>query len=103
MKTRRHIRKPLRHINRDFDLHEAITDYLTDHGIECEVTVDFDRNDPDYPSYDLNVDWYEDDDCQSFTVRDAQRFTFETLFDLWVRDRETQHAHYLDWLAHKAQ
>lgn len=97
MKTRRYARKPMMH--NDFDLCEAITEYLTDHGIVCDVTVDFDRNDPDYPTYDLNVDWYEDDDRQSFVVRNAQHFNLETLYDLWVRDREAQHAHYLDWLA----
>ena len=99
MKTRRRICRPIPRINHEFDLCEAITEYLADHGVECEVTVDFDRNDPDDAySHDLNVDWYEDDDRQSFTQRDAQRFTLETLYDLWVRDREAQHAHYLEWL-----
>ena len=79
-----------------FDLQTAIEAYLANNGIECKVTVDYDPNDPDAPyTYDLNVDWYEDDDCQSFVVRDCQRFTEETLFDLWVRDREQTHAQYL--------
>lgn len=103
MKTRRHVRRPVPHNYNEFDLCEAITEYLADHGIVCEVTVDFDRNDPDYPTYDLDVDWYEDDDRQSFVVRDAQRFTLETLYDLWVRERESLHAHYLEWLANEAE
>ena len=82
-----------------FDLEGEITAYLDDLGIDHNVEVEFDRNDPDDDySCDLYVAWDEDDDRQSFVVRDAQRFTLETLYDLWVRDREAQHAHYLEWL-----
>lgn len=78
-----------------FDLQTAIEEYLANNGINCEVTVDFDRNDPDYPTYDLTVDWYEDDNNQSFVVRNCHKFTDETLFDMWVRDREHTHELYL--------
>ena len=90
-----------RHSNIDpvFDLATAISEYLEENGIETDVTCDFDRNDPDYPTYDLCVYWEEDGDDRSFVYRNCQNLTPETLFDLWVRDREDQH----EWhLAHNA-
>lgn len=79
-----------------FDLQTAIEEYLADNGIKTNVTVDYAPNDPDAPyAYDLTVNWYDDGDNQSFVLRDCQRFTEETLFDMWIHDREQTHALYL--------
>lgn len=79
-----------------FDLATEIESYLADRGIDGNVCCEFDYNDPDNCySVDLSVDWDEDDDRQSFVVRNAHRLTDETLFDLWVREREQLHSTYL--------
>lgn len=82
-----------------FDLETAINEYFENLGIDTKATIDYDRNDPDFETYDLTIYWEEDEDFKSFTVRNCQRLTEETLFDLWVRDREAQHQYYLEWLA----
>ena len=87
-----------------FDLATEIAAYLDDLGItDHNVEVEYDRNNPDDEySCDLYVAWDEDDDRQTFVVRNAHRLTEETLYDLWVREREALHAHYLNWLSTEA-
>lgn len=89
-------------MNYEFNLEGAITEYFEELGIEANVEVGFDYADPYFETVDLSVYWYEDDDRQSFYMHNAQRFTDEQLFDLWVKDREEQHTHYLEWLATEA-
>lgn len=87
-------------MNYEFDLACAIAEYLEERGILTDVEVEFDRNDPDNRhSCDLYVAWEEDDDRQTFTVPNAHRIDLETIFDLWVREREATHADYLACLA----
>ena len=86
-----------------FDIEGEIAAYLenlgiVNHNLECDVQP----YDPDDNSYEFNASWDEDDDRQSFTVRNSQRFTDEEIFDLWVRERESLHAHYLEWLKTEA-
>ena len=86
----------------EFNLEGAITEYFEELGIEANVKVEFDYADPDFETVDLSIYWDEDDDRQSFHKRNAQRFTAEQLFDMWVEDREEQHEHYLEWLKTEA-
>lgn len=86
----------------EFDLETAITEYFEELGIKTKVDVDFDYADPDFETVDLSIYWDEDGDRQSFHKRNAQRFTNEKLFELWVEEREALHAKYLEWLKTEA-
>ena len=73
-----------------FSLVDAIAQYLEEHGIDSKVDCYFDHPDPDaYRVVDLTVSWREDGERQWFTVRNAQRYDHETLFTMWVAERES--------------